>query len=74
MYENGRGVPQDNEKAIAWYRKAAEQGHAIAQCNVGWMYENGRGVPRDYEKAIAWYRKAAEQGNERAQENLRNLL
>jgi hypothetical protein len=26
MYANDRGVPQDDAEAVAWYRKAAEQG------------------------------------------------
>ena len=39
MYANGRGVEQDDEQAVFWYRKAAEQGHASAQFNLGWMYD-----------------------------------
>ncbi len=31
MYEDGRGVPQDDKQAVAWLRKAAAQGHAGAQ-------------------------------------------
>ncbi|HQN71756.1 MAG TPA: SEL1-like repeat protein, partial [Smithella sp.] len=31
IYEEGSGVPQDNEKAIKWYRAAALQGHPEAQ-------------------------------------------
>ena len=30
MYANGRGVPQDDAEAIAWYRRSTEQGHAGA--------------------------------------------
>jgi TPR repeat protein len=30
MYANGRGVVQDNNQAIVWYRKAAEQGEENA--------------------------------------------
>ena len=52
---------------MEWYRKAAEQGLARAQCNLGFCYENGTGVPQDYAKAVEWYRKAAEQGLARAQ-------
>ena len=26
MYDNGQGVPQDNQQAVAWFRKAADQG------------------------------------------------
>jgi TPR repeat protein len=35
MYDNGQGVPQDDKQAMHWYRKAADQGDAIAQINVG---------------------------------------
>ena len=70
MYENGDGVPQDNQKAVEWYRKAAEQGHANAQLNLGFMYEKSYGVPQDKQKAVEWYRKAAEQGHATAQYNL----
>ncbi|MBH64573.1 MAG: hypothetical protein CL569_19435 [Alphaproteobacteria bacterium] len=28
MYDFGEGVPKDDAKAVHWYRKAAEQGHA----------------------------------------------
>ena len=31
MYETGLGVEKDDVKAVEWYRKAAEQGHAKAQ-------------------------------------------
>jgi len=56
----------------AW-RKAAEQGNALAQKNLGVLYGKGCGVARDYGQAIGWYRKAAEQGNDRAQANLAKL-
>jgi uncharacterized protein len=31
MYEEGRGVGQSDAEAVAWYRKAAEQGNAYAK-------------------------------------------
>ena len=70
MYEQGRGAPQDYAEAINWNRKAAEQGHADAQYNLGVMYYNGEGVPLDYAEAARWYRLAAEQGHASAQNNL----
>jgi len=63
-------VPQDDAIAVAWYRKAADQGNAMAQTNLGEMYEKGKGVPQYYMIAVTWYRKAADQGNARAQTNL----
>jgi len=50
--------------------KAAEQGDAEAQANLGFMYANGEGVPQDDVEAVKWYRKAAEQGYAKAQHNL----
>ncbi len=70
MYQNGQGLEQDDELAVFWYRKAAEQGYASGQFNLGWMYDNGRGLEQDDELAVYWYRKAAEQGHARGQFNL----
>ncbi|MDH0356637.1 tetratricopeptide repeat protein [Morganella sp. GD04133] len=50
--------------------KAAEQGDAKAQNNLGLMYYNGEGVQQDDFKAFEWYTKAAEQGDAKAQFNL----
>jgi uncharacterized protein len=70
MYSEGGGVPKDYAAAMSWFRKAAEQGSAVAQVNLGNMYASGNGAPefpRDYAAAMGWYRKAAEQGDVRAQ-------
>ena len=56
-----------------WLRKAAEQGNATAQNNLGWCYKNGYGVTKNYYEAVKWYRKAAKQGNEIAKKNLERL-
>jgi TPR repeat protein len=69
----GKRVPQDKQKAVEWYRKAAEQGQAEAQFMMGDYYAKGEGVPEDDEKAAEWFRKAAEQGYARAQCMLGNL-
>lgn len=65
-----REAPKDDQQAVAWYRKTAEQGDAHAQYILGLMYFDGRGVARDDQQAEAWYRKAAEQGYSSAQVNL----
>ncbi|MEY3876557.1 MAG: hypothetical protein RLZZ191_240, partial [Pseudomonadota bacterium] len=41
MYANGDGVPENDAKAVEWYTKAADQGHAEAQNNLGGMYSDG---------------------------------
>ena len=53
-YDKGLGVPQNYAQAALWYRKAAEQGYAMAQYNLGFLYHNGQGVPRDYAEAYFW--------------------
>ena len=63
-------MAQDDKQAVAWTRKAAEQGDALAQRLLGVMYEDGKGVAQDYKQAAAWYRKAAEQGDAKAQGRL----
>ena len=40
-------MAQDEKQAVVWYRKAAEQGGAQAQCSLGVMYREGLGVSRD---------------------------
>ena len=63
----GELVPKDYAEAAKWYRKAAEQGFAMAQHSLGSMYEIGQGFSQDYAEAVKWYRKAAEQGHAEAQ-------
>ena len=67
------GVPQNKEKAVKLYEKAAAQEHAKAQYNLGNCYAKGQGIAQDYEKAAEWYKKAADQGHTEAQYNLAHL-
>lgn len=52
--------------AAAWYRKAANKGHAQAQYKLASCYEKGIGVPQIKDVAEKWYRSAAIKGEERA--------
>ncbi|MGO3666647.1 MAG: tetratricopeptide repeat protein, partial [Psychrobacter sp.] len=61
---------QDYDQAMAWYLKAANQGDAGAQNNIGDIYEKGAGVSKDDVKAAQWYLKAANQGDALAQNSL----
>ena len=51
-------------------RKAANQGNAKAQFNLGMMYAAGTGILQDSVEAAYWFRKAAKQGNAKAQYQL----
>jgi TPR repeat protein len=65
-YQHGNGVEADLEKAVHYYRLAAEQGFARAQFNLGLMLERGTGVDADLDQARQWYERAAEQDNANA--------
>lgn len=52
----------DQAKRMEYLKKAAQQGHAEAQYQLGHCYYLGRGVEEDEAQAVQWYRKAAEQG------------
>jgi TPR repeat protein len=70
MYYYDKGVEQDFERAVAEYRRAADEeegeegGHAWgpAQYSLGYCYANGLGVEKDDVQARAWYTKEALQG------------
>ena len=65
-YYLGDRVDKDHWKAVKWYQKAAEQGHIVAQCQLGYIYANDFHLT-DYKKSAGWYRVAAEQGHVEAQ-------
>ncbi len=64
MYEfENAAVSKSDTKAANWYRKAAQQGNALGQYNLGVMHANGKGVPQSYSEAMKWYKKSAAQGS-----------
>ena len=66
-YARGKAVTQDYTEAAKWFKKAADQGNADAQCALCLLYSLGKGVTQDNAEAAKWCRKAAEQGNADAQ-------
>ena len=73
-YVDGFVIDKDLASAAFWYRKAAEQGYAPAQTNLGWLYFNGyEGAAPNRAVAVHWFNKAAAQGNWAAVKNLRAL-
>jgi TPR repeat protein len=74
MYYHGHGVDVNYKKAREWYEKAAEQGRAEAQYNLGVMYYHGKGVDQSDSMAMRWYAKADAQGFEGAQVAIRELV
>jgi TPR repeat protein len=63
---------EDLVEAVTWYRKAAEQGHAEAQFNLGVCYVKGKGVVKDLNVAYAYW-SVAGITNEEARNNLARI-
>lgn len=53
--------------------KAALQGNAPAQYNLGRMYQWGKGVEKDLQQARFWFQKAIDNGHEKAKEALTKI-
>ena len=69
QYEIGEHYsPNDDELAVEWYRKAAEQGHVNAQYVLSWQMLNERDYTKaEKEESEKWERMAAEGGHPEAQ-------
>lgn len=60
-------------EALAWFTRAAEQGMADAQHNLGLMLYEGKLVPEDMVAAYAWMSLAAAQEHKKAKSMLRYM-
>ncbi len=59
--------------AVHRCKRAADEGYASEQYNLGMMYNHGFGVPKDEQKARIWLQKAADQGDVQAKSALKKL-
>lgn len=78
LYQLGEGVVQNNAEALKYYKLAADQGNAQAQCNIGAIYNHSvvgdlKGVQRDSAKALHYFKLASKQGHAGAQCNLGSM-
>jgi len=63
MYDSGLGVLKSYAESGKWYLKAAAQGVAEAQYELGLRYyEYGKKAKTNYTTAFSWFFKAANQG------------
>lgn len=63
-------LPQSDEQAYIWARRAAEKGSPKAEYAVGYFCEVGIGIVKNPQEAMEWYRRAAEHGDKRAIQRL----
>jgi enhanced entry protein EnhC len=62
IYEYGKGIPVDKQKAKSFFTLAAQQGHAKAMTQLGGLFFKGVDGKRDDQQALYWYKKAADLG------------
>lgn len=67
LYQSGKQVEKDYNKALDLYLKAAAQRYSKAEYNLGIMYLKGIGVEKNYNTAFNWLEKSAFRGNSFAQ-------
>jgi localization factor PodJL len=69
-YAEGKGVQQNFQEAVKWYRRSAGRGFALSQYRLGTLHERGLGVEKDVRRAQVWYQRAASLDNVKAMHNL----
>lgn len=80
QYRLGRAYQRDDagvrrqsdadQKSILWLSKAAVQGLAAAEYQLGVAYYYGRGTEKDISRAVYWWHEAAVQGDESSKAEL----
>ncbi len=63
----GDGISEDQDAALAWFRKAAEGGDTKAQLTMARLYFTGDGVAKDPMRGAMWLKHAADKGDSFAQ-------
>lgn len=61
------GIEKDIRKAVEYQQRAAAQGHALSQHNLGILYWGGKGVGQSDATCLSLWRRAAEAGLAAAQ-------
>lgn len=61
-YFGDHTVPSNKDKALKWFKRAADKGEATAMHNLALMYYNGDGVSMDKKLGEKYYKKAREAG------------
>jgi TPR repeat protein/serine/threonine protein kinase len=70
FYEQGLGVPKNDELAVKYYQLSADQGYAAALSNLGYCYKHGQGVREDRYEAVRLYGLGSDQNHATSLNNL----
>lgn len=86
LHQSGRGLPKDDEAALAWYQRVLDQDMddipedatydpvARTYNNVAVLYDTDGSVPRDCERAYEYYRSSAQRGLPEGQYGMATML
>ena len=69
-YNGSNGLPQDYNKALELWHRAAKLGNTTSYYSIGAAYYEGNGVERDEKKAKYYWELAAMRGHVQARHNL----
>lgn len=73
LYGTGKAFAIDRAESKIWFHRAAEQGHAKAQYELGRLYQGKYGPQyddKDFAEALKWFHLAADSGYPAAQYHL----
>ncbi|MGK0185102.1 MAG: TPR repeat protein [Verrucomicrobiales bacterium] len=73
LYEEGKGVVADADRAHFFYRAAAQKQLPQAQFHLGMCALKGAGIDKDGKVALEWFHKAASLGSTRAMYQLARM-
>lgn len=65
MYQTGRGVQADPQRAFGYFMQAAKMGSGDAMHEVARSYQNGTGVAKNQAEADRWFKEAEAHGTEK---------
>ena len=75
MYDHGYGTAPNPDKALEWWKRAAQQNNASAQYNVAtWYYRYQGGMEKNQKLVLEWFWKSAMQKHVPALLGLGTLL
>ena len=70
IHVNSLEAPASDSYNLKWYTRAAKQGYASAQNNLGWLYSKTTTQFHNETKAYMWWLIAAQNGSQTALENM----
>jgi TPR repeat protein len=72
--ESDLNIKSDKTLAIQYLQKAANEGFAMSEYNIGYCYYMGQGLEKDRSKAMDWFEKSSNHGYAVAQFKLGQCL